>query len=44
MKKINLIVSIFSLVTLLSCTQDLDVISTDNTVKTPEALFSTPEG
>jgi hypothetical protein len=44
MKKINLIVSIFSLVTLLSCTKDLDVISTDSTVKTPEVLFSTPEG
>lgn len=44
MKKINLIVSLFSLVTLLSCTKDLDVISTDSTVKTPEALFSTPEG
>nr|WP_315174260.1 RagB/SusD family nutrient uptake outer membrane protein [uncultured Flavobacterium sp.] len=44
MKKINLIVSLFSLVTLLSCTKDLDVISTDSTVKTPEVLFSTPEG
>jgi hypothetical protein len=44
MKKINIIVSIFSLVTLLSCTKDLDVISTDSTVKTPEALFSTPQG
>ena len=44
MKKINVIVSLFSLVTLLSCTKDLDVISTDSTVKTPEALFATPEG
>lgn len=44
MKKLNLIVSLFSLVTLLSCTDDLNVISADTTVKTPEALFSTPQG
>ena len=44
MKKINVIVTLFSVTTFLSCTKDLDVISTDSTVKTPEAIFATPEG
>ncbi len=44
MKKINVIVTLFSVATFLSCTKDLDVISTDSTVKTPEAIFATPEG
>lgn len=44
MKKINVIITLFSVATFLSCTKDLDVLSTDGTVKTPEAIFATPAG
>ena len=44
MKKVTLILSLVLLTGLQSCTDDLNVVSTDPNVSTPEALFSTPQG
>ncbi len=44
MKKITLMVSIVLFTGLQSCTNDMNVVSPDQTVSTPEALFSTPQG
>jgi starch-binding outer membrane protein, SusD/RagB family len=44
MKKFNLIYILFIFAGFLSCTKDLDVVSEDSRVLTPEQLFATPEG
>ncbi|MGL2965065.1 RagB/SusD family nutrient uptake outer membrane protein [Flavobacterium sp. XGLA_31] len=44
MKKITIIVSLMMLAGLQSCTNDMDVASTDPTVNSAEVLFSTPQG
>ena len=44
MKKINLFLSLVLLVGLQSCTKDMDVVSTDPTVNSEEAMFATPQG
>ncbi len=44
MKKIKLIAALIFIVGLQSCTKDLDVVSEDPRVLSPDELFSTPEG
>lgn len=44
MKKINFILGIVALFGLQSCTKDMDVVSEDPRVLSPDALYSTPEG
>lgn len=44
MKKINLFLSLVLVVTLQSCTKDMDVVSEDPTVNAEEVIFSTPQG
>lgn len=44
MKKINLILGLIFFAVLQSCTKDMDVISEDPRVLSPDVLYSTPQG
>lgn len=44
MKKINLLLGLIFLAGLQSCTKDMDVVSEDPRVLSPDVLYSTPEG